>query len=349
MTKRSLFRILAAAAAALCGLLLLSVSLADPVKLPANYKNALKTVRAEQPAEAVLENVRFSPEQLAAIRDAMPEGGVLHFSTTWKKVRFSDDSETVDLTNIDGYATKSDLEHIISLCPNLRVLDNSTRMRPSNDVMIPLMEQYPDIHFEWMVHLKGEHYCRTNATAYSTMNHTDGGTRLNSDDLQLLRYIPGLRALDIGHNSFTDFSFLKYCPDLELLIISNNSHVEDISALSQLRHLQYLEVHNTNVSDLTPLSACRELIDLNISSTKVADLSPLDGIDTLDRLWANAVKKLPQSEKDRFVSLHPNCTADFKGTSAVSHRWREHPRYYHFRRCFKHKMWVPFNEPWPEN
>ena len=35
--------------------------------------------------------------------------------------------------------------------------------------------------------------------------------------------------------------------------------------------------------------------------------------------------------------------------SAISHKWREHDRFYRFRRCFRHKMWVPFDEPWPED
>ena len=63
----------------------------------------------------------------------------------------------------------------------------------------------------------------------------------------------------------------------------------------------------------------------------------------------NYTAKLPESEQTRFKELHPDCTADFTvNGSAVSHKWREHDRYYHFRRCFKHKTWVPFDEPWPE-
>ncbi|MBR7175626.1 MAG: hypothetical protein IKD50_14520 [Clostridia bacterium] len=311
---------------AFCLLLLciLALTFATADTVPKQYKKALEYARTIQPMEMDMGKVTMKPTELANILRALPQGAVLHFQCTWKKVTFSDESEIVSLNKLNGNATREDIESIIAVCPNLSVLDNSQKMRPSNDVMISLLEQYPDIHFEWMVHLKGEHYCRTNATAYSTLNHTDAGTRLKSEDLELLKYIPGLKALDIGHNSFTDFGFLKYCPDLELLIISNNAHVDDLTAVGELKHLQYLEVHNTNISDLSPLANCHELLDLNISSTRVTDLSPLDGITTLERLWANVLTKLPQSEKDRFVALHPNCTVDFKGTSAVSHHWREH-------------------------
>lgn len=318
--------------------------------LPAKYADALKFVQKEQPAEAVAENVSWNPKQLAEVRGAMPEGAVFRFSCKWNGLAFADDSEELDLNKAKKTVSGDSLRAILSLCPKLRLVDNSSKRNPSNDVFIPLIEEYPEIRFEWVVHLRGDHYCPTDATAYSTLNHTDYGTRLKSEDLELLKYVPGLKALDLGHNAFTDLSFLRFYPDLELLIISNNEHVDDLTEVGKLRHLKYLEVHNTNVSDLSPLSGCTELLDLNVSSTRVTDLSPLDGVSSLERFWANALKKLPESEQARFKELHPDCTADFTvNGSAVSHKWREHERFYRFRRCFKHKMWVPFDEPWPED
>ena len=330
--------------------LLLAACAASADSLPSGYADALKYVKKNQPMEATAENVRWQPKQLMEIRSALPEGAVFHFSVKWNGISFSDESEELDLAKAKKELSGETLRQILALCPKLKSVDNTTHNRPSNDVFIPLMEEYPDIHFEWVVHLRGEHYCRTNATAYSTLLHTDHGTRLKSEDLELLQYIPGLKALDLGHNTFTDLNFLRFFPDLELLIISNNAHVEDLTAVGGLKHLKYLEVHNTNVSDLSPLANCTELLDLNISSTRVTDRSPLDQLAGLDRFWANALKKLPESEIARFRELHPDCTADFTvNGSAVSHKWREHERYYRFRRCFKHKTWVPFDEPWPEN
>lgn len=331
---------------------LLAVCLTGAVRaevLSDNFNAALKYVKANQPMEATVENVRWKPDQLLQIRNALPEGAVFHFSTAWNGLRLTDDMEELNLSKAKDNLGEKTLRAILQLCPDLKSVDNSTRRKPSNDVFIALMEEYPQIHFEWVVHLGGTHYCSTNATAYSTLNHTDSGTRLNSENLELLRYIPGLKALDLGHNCFTDLEFLRFFPDLELLIISNNSHVDDLTAVGRLTHLKYLEVHNTNISDLSPLANCTELLDLNVSSTKVTDLSPLDSVTSLERFWANALKKLPESETEHFKELHPDCTADFtvKG-SATSHKWREHDRYYRYRRCFKHNIWVPFDEPWPE-
>lgn len=326
------------------------VSAGSADELPTNYSDAMKYVRANQPAEATLEQVKWTPKQLCELRDALPEGAVFHFTCQWNGLVFSDESEILNLNPAKKTVSGDSLAKIISLCPNLKTVDNVNNKRPSNNVFIPLIEQYPDIHFEWVVHLRGDHYCPTNATAYSTLNHTDYGTRLKSADLELLRYVPDLKALDLGHNLFTDLNFLRLYPDLELLIISNNKYVDDLTEIGKLQHLKYLEVHNTSVSDLSPLVGCTELLDLNISSTSVTDLSPLDGITSLERFWANNVKKLPEAEQNRFNELHPSCNADFtRDGSATSHRWREHERYYHYRQCFKTLTWRPFDDPWPED
>ena len=333
-------------------LLVLSLAVfcaASADELPTNYNQALKYVKANKPMEAVATKVGWTPAQLTEIRKALPEGAVFRFTCKWNGVSYSDDTEALDLNKAKKNINEASLRQMIALCPNLKSVDNSAKRLPTNETFIALMEQYPEIHFEWMVHLRGEHYCPTNATAYSTLNHTDYGARLKDEHMELLRYVPGLKALDVGHNAFTNLRFLQYFPDLELLIISNNDHVDDLTEVGKLKHLKYLEVHNTHVSDLTPLANCTEMLDLNVSSTWVTDISPLDGITTLERFWANHLKKLPESEQKRFKELHPDCKADFTvNGSAISHKWREHDRYYRFRRCFKHNMWVPFDEPWPE-
>ena len=334
----------------LSGLLLLCALAVLPLRglaeeLPGNYYDALKYIQNQQPTDVSIDTKRLTPKQLTELRDALPDGAVFRFSCVWNGISFSDASTALNLTTAKEDIGEKTLRQILALCPNLTYVDNSTRRNPSNDTFIALMEEYPDIHFEWMVHLRGEHYCPTNATAYSTLNHTDGGTRLKSEHMELLRYVPGLKALDVGHNAFTDLSFLRFFPDLELLIISNNEHVDDLTEVGKLSHLKYLEVHNTRVSDVSPLAGCQELLDLNISSTLVTDISSLDGLTSLERFWANGLKRLSQEEQDRFRAAHPDCTCDFTvNGSAISHRWREHDRYFQFRRCFKTKIWVPFED-----
>lgn len=332
-------------------LVLLAVACtASADELPTNYANALKYVKTNQPMEAVATNIEWNVKQLTEIKAAMPEGGVFHFTCKWNGIVFSDDCEELDLTKAKKDVGDKSFRMLLDLCPNVKYVNCVNRKLPSNDTIIPLMEEHPEIKFDWLVHLRGEHYCPSTATAYSTLNHTDYGARLKDEHMELLKYIPNLKALDVGHNAFTNLDFLRWFPDLELLIISNNDHLDDLTEVGNLKHLKYLEVHNTHVSDLSPLANCTELIDLNVSSTWVTALSPLDAVTSLDRFWANHLKKLPESEQNHFKETHPNCTADFTVEgSAISHHWRDHDRYYRFRRCFKHNMWVPFDEPWPES
>jgi len=326
----------------------LGAAVAD--ELPTNYSKALKYVKTNQPMEAVANGIEWNVKQLTEIKNALPEGAVFHFSCKWNGIVFSDDCEELDLTKAKKDVGDKSFRMLLDLCPNVKYVNSVNRKLPSNDTIIPLMEEHPDIRFDWMVHLRGEHYCPSTATAYSTLNHTDYGTRLKDEHMELLKYIPNLKALDVGHNAFTNLDFLQYFPDLELLIISNNEHVDDLTAVGSLKHLKYLEVHDTHVSDVSPLASCTELIDLNVSSTRVTEISALDAVTTLNRFWANNLKKLPESEQAHFKETHPDCTVDFtvKG-SAISHHWRDHDRYFHFRRCFKHNTWIPFDQPWPEN
>lgn len=341
--NRMLRWIVCAALAALLCTLSLS-ALADGVTLPNYYGDAIKYIQSHTVTDCQILNGHMSPGELLKIRAALPSDAKLTFVNTWNKVKFTDDTESLNFQKCEKNISKTELEQLIELLPNLKSVDTTTLKKPTNEVMIEIIEKYPDIHFDWNVHLAGEHYCPSNATAYSTFNYTDAGRRLKDEDLELLQYIPGLKALDLGHNAFHNLDFLRFFPDLEFLIITNNSHLTDISALGELKHLKYLELYYTDVTVISPLANCTELIDLNISCTKIKDFSPLDEITTLNRFYANNIKKLPQEQEEHFIALHPDCEVNFHGDSAICGTWRNHPRYYHFRWCLKHNQWYSFDE-----
>ena len=345
MRKHQIRKLLAALlAAALC--LGCASACADTISGNKDIKTVLKYIREHQPTELTLENVRLKPTDLLQVKQSLPEGAVFHFTTFWGTT-FSDDVVELDLRPRKGGILASDLEAIIQICPNVRVIDFSNHSSPTNKDMIPLIERYPDIQFEWRVDLGKGHHVSTHATAYSTFNHINSGKELTAKNLEALKYCPRLRALDLGHNKIENLEFLKYVPDLELLIIGQNN-VTDLTPIGQLKHLKYAELFLNPFSDISPLANCTELLDLNITATKVVDLSPLDNVTSLERLWGNMLKKLPQGEIDRFIALHPNCEVDFKPSHAATvDGWRDHPRYKHYIWCFKHYKWVPFDEPLP--
>ena len=342
-----------------CGIC--AAAMADGTPNLKTYKKAMDYVKKNQPMSLNLDKVRFTPKELLAIKQAMPEGAELHFSTNWKNARFADTSEEVDLRECTSGVKEGDLEAIIALCPNVRVINNAAKRYPSNDVMIPLMEKYPDIEFDWMINIRKEHYIASNATAYSTFNQPSKGTKLRSKDLEVLKYCKNLKALDLGHNAITSLSFLKYCPDMEFLILSENK-ITSIKPLKNLKHLKYLEIFTNQITDISALEACTELLDLNICNNPILDLKPLEKITTLERLWANhcqvkegykVTQTLSDAQIKRFKKLHPSCQVDFTGPHPTCGTWRflkkgyKHPRYEHYLWCLRNGRWIPFDQPLP--
>ena len=312
-----------------------------------NVNQAVQYVKTEKPAELTLEDVKLTPSELLKVRKAMPEGAVLHFTTTWGGVVFTDEVVDLDLREIKGNVTGDDLEAVVALCPNLKSIDNSNKRSPSNNVMIPICEKYPDIRFEWIVRLGKNHYCKTTQTAFSTFNEPFDDDMVTSYQLnKVMKYCYRLKALDLGHNALKDLEFVQYLPDLEFLIVGDNQ-IHDLTPISQLKHLQYLEIFSNYITDLTPLAECTELLDLNICYDPVYDFSPIDHLDSLERFWATMIRHLPQEEMERFQQVHPNVEVDFKGSHATTNGWRKHPRYKHYIWCLRNNTWIPFNEPLP--
>ena len=309
---------------------------------------AVKYVRANQPAELTLENVKFKPAELLKIKNELPEGAEFHFTAVWGKINYSDETEEMDLTVIKDSVSAENLEAIVKICPKVRHIDNSSHRSPSNKVMIPLTEKYPDVQFEWQVHLGHGHYVKTTWTAFSTFLEPGSGRELTSENLELLKYCPRLKALDVGHNKVKNLEFLQYVPDLELLIIGQN-YVKDITPVGQLKHLQYAELFTNSFTDLSPLENCTELIDLNLTNCQITSLKALENITTIERLWLNMIHSLPQEEVDRFISMHPDCEVSFHPSrAATNYGWRSNSkRYKHYIWCLKNHQWIPFDQPLP--
>ena len=139
---------------------------------------AIKWIKKNQPEELTVEG-KFKPADLLKVKNAMPEGSEFHFRVTWGDVVYTDESTEIILGGKKA-VSEAQLEAIISLCPNIRLIDNSKNQQPSNDVMIPLMEKYPDIRFEWVVNLGHGHRIATNATVFTTNLPPESGRELTS-------------------------------------------------------------------------------------------------------------------------------------------------------------------------
>ncbi len=313
-----------------------------------SFNSAMVYVNENHPQELDVGTVHWRPADLLKLKEKMGEGAVLHFTTIWENLTISEQSTEIDLNQVKRISAE-DIEAVIALCPGTEKIRLTKHYYLRNKPVLALIEKYPEIEFTWTVTLAGKHRLPSDCTAYSTFNSpdTEKSDQLTSGDLEALQYVPGLKALDLGHNNLTSLDWLKYCPDLELLILGDNWGITDISPIGKLTHLQYLELFMTNVSDISPLADCRELIDLNLCYDRnVTDLSSLDDLPELERFWGNKMI-LTSEEMDRFSAVHKGTQCVFSGPHATSDGWREHERYDHYRWCLKNQTWIPFSEPLP--
>ena len=211
-----------------------------------SYDEALKYARENKPAELDVGEVRWQPEDLLKLREAMGEGAVLHFRTRLGEMILSDEDTEINLNRIQRITAET-LESVIALCPAVQTITLTKHFYLRNKTMTGFMEKYPDIEFVWQVTLAGRHRLATDCTAYSSFHSPDTEEKLTSADLEALKYVHGLKALDLGHNDITSLDFLKYCPDLEMLILADNWKITDITPIGNLAHLQYLLRRHTTM------------------------------------------------------------------------------------------------------
>ena len=217
-----------------------------------------------------------------------------------------------------------------------------------NEEMGYLQEQHPEVKFVWTVKI-GPHTIRTDVIGFSTKNpsryenkgmsdsynrsvHTR--KRLHPGDLENLKYCTDLVALDVGHNYLTsaDLEVLRYTPHLQILILADNK-IKDISVLSTLKELRYIELFMTLVEDVSPLIGLPDLVDINVCYMRLKNVDALCQFTQAERLWFS-LNNLPKSECLKVVEALPNCECNYTTRYSTQGGWREHERYYWMRSFF---------------
>ena len=95
----------------------------------------------------------------------------------------------------------------------------------------------------------------------------------------------GLKWLALGGNfNQVDITPLSNLPNLEYLQISFYYSLGDITLLSNLSQLTELKLHYNAITDISPISNLVNLNMLNISSNSIEDISPLSNLVNLSRL-----------------------------------------------------------------
>lgn len=324
----------------------LPCALAEEPQLPdlTRHNKVLKYIKEVQPMELDMGETKFSVKQLKTLKNAMPEGSTFKFTIWFCQSWINSESEVLDLDNSKKSVSEDELKWLLENMPNVKEVYSFNHRELHNDIIVPLMEQYPHIKFNWLVRISSKYRVRSDATAFSTQKKVDETPDLSEKSFENFKYVPGLRALDIGHNAVRDLSWLSYLPELRILILADNK-ITDITPIAQLEHLEYLELFMNRVTDVSPLAGLTNLRDLNLCRLKLqdTDLSVLDGLE-LERLWCTQ-SGVSKEAQERYIAANPETYCNFTIGSCTDHGWRDSYKYTQFRAMFKSGVWTEFVRP----
>ena len=114
-------------------------------------------------------------------------------------------------------------------------------------------------------------------------------------DLTGLEHAHNLRWLNLGaeyiegegyvnSNTVSDLSALSELTNLNWLNLNNNN-ISDLSALSELTNLNWLNLINNNISDLSALSELTNLTSLYLDNNNISDISALSELKNMSSLY----------------------------------------------------------------
>ena len=115
----------------------------------------------------------------------------------------------------------------------------------------------------------------------------------------------------------------------QLLLLLCETGVRDLTPLTGLEELVYLELFLTPVRDLSPLLTLKSLEDLNLSYTQ-GDVDVVAQMTWLKNLWwCSREEAIPtKSQQQMLREALPDCNFNFVKQSSTGGGWRELPNYY---------------------
>ena len=293
-----------------------------------------------------LTGVSLSTANKGKLVDALP--GV-HFIWTVKvgNATISSEDTVMDLDTPKGEAKLSAIAAALDALPNIDTV-LMYKYRPSlKGVSSYLLDKYPEVDFgwtlDWLICEGRRVRLRSDATAFSTAKGRQDPRYTAAQIWERLQYFPDLLAIDVGHNNVSDLSFLTNFPELKRLIcIDSKKRVTDISALSELYELEYIELFMQDITDISPLANHTKLLDLNLCHNNITDLSPLYSCTSLERLHISYNPNLTAEEVAKLQEQLPNCVIETETYQSTGAGWREHDRYFIMIKSFEDNTYYPF-------
>lgn len=260
---------------------------------------------------------------LAAMAEKYPD---IHFvcDVTIGTARVRSDAWELDLSGHE-VSDPALVEAVLPCFRNLKRVIMCGCGIPSEE-MDQLSKRHPDIRFVWSVNLGGLEV-RTDATYFIPTKYD---VKVSSRDLEELKYCVDMLCVDVGHmKEVTNCEWAAYMPKLKYLILAD-TRVRDITPLTGLKDLVFVELFLTAVKDYSPLLTCPALEDLNLCYTH-GDPEPVTRITWLKRLWWSGDWKARAKYGDVFRENNPEGVFNFTTGSSTGEGWREGKHYYAMR------------------
>ena len=258
------------------------------------------------------------------------EFSYLRFSWELELAGFTlnDQTETLDLTGIP--LTVEEMDAVLPYLPKLTFVD-MTDCGISNEEMDALNARYEDVKIVWTVTLGRGYRIRTDITAFMPAKYD---YYPSGNDLENLRYCHDMVAIDLGHRSVSNCEFAAYMPHLKYLILAETC-VRDLTPLTGLTELVYLELFLNGRLDLTPLTTLTALEDLNLHFTQ-GDPEIVAQMTWLKNLWWGHVQEraLTREQQKMLREAIPDCNFNFRDSSSTGEGWRDLPNYFAQRDLF---------------
>ena len=112
--------------------------------------------------------------------------------------------------------------------------------------------------------------------------------------------------------SLSTLHFLSnlYLPNLQELFLYDNQ-ITDISPLSSLTNLTYLNISYNKIIDISPLSHLTNLTHLDITHNNISDISSLSHLIDLKALYLYDNNQLIHTQVKKLRTQSPHCVIFF--------------------------------------
>lgn len=262
-------------------------------------------------------------EEVAALCQQFPQVQCLYQKNlTIGGITVSTYAEEIDISGAN--ITAEEMEALLPNFTNLRkvVMRNCGI---DNETMDALNRRHQDILFVWDVNLGPYVTVRTDITGFIPYKFH---RNFSQEDLYNLRYCTELIALDVGHQNLTNCEFVRYMPKLKYLILADTD-IQDLTPLTGLENLVFLEIFMTYLTDYTPLPTLTNLKDLNLTAT-YGDYQIIAQMPWLERCWWGAMP-LTKEQMAYLKESCPNTQFVFNNYESTGNGWRQGKYYYEMR------------------